>query len=249
VWLRSAAGGGAGGRGSHWTSRGRTLSVTNLDKVLYPATGFRKRELLDYYRAVAPALLPHLRDRALHLGRWPDGVDHPGWLQANCRGPAWMRTHTVTGKRGQILRFGVIDDLPSLLGAAQMGTIELHHPRASSRGASGPRWPHTADERFAYWTSTLSCAERATSTFNINGNNSRIDNLLEYLARDRPDVVCLQELKATDAQFPGKALEDAGYHAVGRPAAVERCGHPVARRIASDAQKPASEGHLKTSQS
>jgi bifunctional non-homologous end joining protein LigD len=105
---------------------GRTLSISNLDKVLYPATGFRKRELLDYYRAVAPVLLPHLRDRALHLGRWPDGVDRPGWLQANCRGPAWMRTHIVTGKRGQTLRFGVIDDLPSLLWAAQMGTIELH---------------------------------------------------------------------------------------------------------------------------
>ena len=52
------------------------------------------------------------------------------------------------------------------------------------------------------------------STFNINGINSRIDNLLEYLARDRPDVVCLQELKATDAQFPGKVLQDAGYHAL-----------------------------------
>ena len=52
------------------------------------------------------------------------------------------------------------------------------------------------------------------STFNINGINKRIDNLLEYLARDRPDVVCLQELKASDAQFPAKALADAGYDAL-----------------------------------
>lgn len=52
------------------------------------------------------------------------------------------------------------------------------------------------------------------STYNINGINSRIDNLLEYLERDQPDVVCLQELKATDAQFPAKAILDAGYHAL-----------------------------------
>jgi bifunctional non-homologous end joining protein LigD len=106
---------------------GRTLSISNVDKVLYPASGFRKRDLLAYYQAIAPVLLPHLADRALHLGRWPDGVEQAGWLQANCRGgPAWMRTHVVTGKRGQTLRFCVLDDLPSLLWAAQIGSIELH---------------------------------------------------------------------------------------------------------------------------
>lgn len=60
---------------------GRTLSITNLDKVLYPATGFCKRELLAYYGAVAPVLLPYLRDCALHLGRWPDGPI----IRAGCR--------------------------------------------------------------------------------------------------------------------------------------------------------------------
>jgi exodeoxyribonuclease-3 len=54
------------------------------------------------------------------------------------------------------------------------------------------------------------------ATFNINGINTRLANLLEWLARDKPDVVCLQELKATDKQFPARALLDAGYHAIWR---------------------------------
>ena len=119
---------------------GRALSVSNLDKVLYPATGFRKRDLLAYYQAVAPVLLPHLADRALHLGRWPDGVESPGWFQANCRGsPPWMRTHDVTGKRGQHLRYCVLDDLPSLLWAANLGTLELHPFQATITHPDEPR--------------------------------------------------------------------------------------------------------------
>lgn len=119
---------------------GRALSVSNLDKVLYPATGFRKRDLLGYYRAVAPVLVPHLADRALHLGRWPDGVEQAGWLQANCRGaPAWMRTHVVTGKRGQTLRFGVIDDVAALLWVANLGTLELHPFQATVSHPELPR--------------------------------------------------------------------------------------------------------------
>ncbi len=119
---------------------GRTLSVSNLDKVLYPSTGFRKRELLAYYRAVAPVLLPHLADRALHLGRWPDGVDRPGWLQANVRGnPTWVRTHLVTGKKGQTLEFCVIEDLATLLWVANVGTLELHPFHATISRPDEPR--------------------------------------------------------------------------------------------------------------
>ena len=119
---------------------GRELSVSNLDKVLYPATGFRKRELLAYYTAVAPVLLPHLADRALHLGRWPDGVEAPGWMQANARGaPAWLRTHEVTGKRGQHLRFAVIEDLASLVWIANLGTLELHPFHATISSPDEPR--------------------------------------------------------------------------------------------------------------
>jgi bifunctional non-homologous end joining protein LigD len=118
---------------------GRALSVSNLDKVLFSSTGFRKRDLLAYYRAVAPVLLPHLVDRALHLGRWPDGVESPGWYQANCRGPAWLRTHVVTGKKGQTLRYAVIDDLASLVWVANWGTLELHPFQATIARPDAPR--------------------------------------------------------------------------------------------------------------
>jgi bifunctional non-homologous end joining protein LigD len=119
---------------------GRTLSVSNLDKVLYPAAGFRKRDLLDYYRGVSAVMLPHLADRMLTLGRWPDGVEGEGWFQANCRGsPSWMRTQTVIGKRGQTLRYCVVDDLASLLWVANLGALELHPFQASLDRPDEPR--------------------------------------------------------------------------------------------------------------
>jgi bifunctional non-homologous end joining protein LigD len=119
---------------------GRTLSFSNLDKVLYPATGFSKRDLLDYYRRIAPVLLPHVADRMLTLGRWPDGVEGEGWFQANCRGsPSWLRTHTVTGKRGQTLRYCVVDDLAALLWVANLGVLELHPFQASLTRPDEPR--------------------------------------------------------------------------------------------------------------
>jgi bifunctional non-homologous end joining protein LigD len=101
---------------------GRTLRFSSLDKVLWPEAGVTKRELLDYYRNVAAALLPHLADRPVTLARFPDGVDRYGWYQTNCRGrPDWMPTRRIRDQE-----YCVLNDLPSLLWAANMGTIELH---------------------------------------------------------------------------------------------------------------------------
>jgi len=106
---------------------GRRVRVTNPDRVLWPATGFTKRAMLAYYERVADVLLPHVRDRGLTLRRFPEGVDGPGWYQANCRGhPPWVRTHDVVGRRGGRLRYCVIDDTAGLAWAANLGTIEFH---------------------------------------------------------------------------------------------------------------------------
>ena len=98
------------------------VELSNLDRVLWPEVGFTKRDMIDYYERVAPVLLPHLRERALTLWRYPSGVHRRGWWQNVCRGaPEWMTTHE---QRGQ--RFCVVNDVRSLVWVANQGTIELH---------------------------------------------------------------------------------------------------------------------------
>jgi len=109
------------------TIAGRALRLTSLDKVLYPAAGFTKRDLIAYYAAVAGVLLPHIAGRPLTLGRWPSGVAARGFAQMECRGaPDWMRTRPLQLRTGEVRNYCVIDDVPSLVWAANLGTIELH---------------------------------------------------------------------------------------------------------------------------
>lgn len=115
-----------------------SVPLTNLDRVLWPRTGFTKGDLVAYYRAVAPALLPHLERRPLTLWRFPSGVHRRGWWQNECRGaPEWL---AVAELRGQ--RFCVVEDERGLTWVANQGTVELHpfpvrlDRRASSRRAS-----------------------------------------------------------------------------------------------------------------
>lgn len=106
---------------------GRGLTVTSLERVLWPATGFTKGDLIDYYTRVAPVLLPHLRGRALTLGRFPGGVDRRGFAQTECRGrPDWMAVQPLRLRGGQLRHYCVVNDLPSLVWVANLGTIELH---------------------------------------------------------------------------------------------------------------------------
>ena len=94
---------------------GRRLRLTSLDKVLWPATGFTKGRMIEYYVAVADALLPHLAGRPLTLGRFPDGVEGPGFAQTECRGrPEWMATKRLRLRSGEVRDFCLIEDAPSL---------------------------------------------------------------------------------------------------------------------------------------
>ena len=114
---------------------GRTLTLSNLDKVLYPRTGTTKGEVLDYYARVAPVLLPHLRDRAVTRVRWPHGVEGGSFFEKNAPAgtPSWVRTAKVstTGSRGESrhgdhLVFPVVDDLATLTWLANLAALELH---------------------------------------------------------------------------------------------------------------------------
>ena len=101
---------------------GRTVRLTNLQKVLYP-DGFTKGQVIDYYMRIAPVLLPHLRDRTLTRLRCPDGVDGEQFFEKNApRGkPDWVRTETVGG-----VAYVVVDDLASLAWTANLAALELH---------------------------------------------------------------------------------------------------------------------------
>jgi bifunctional non-homologous end joining protein LigD len=108
-------------------SAGREVELTNLDRVLYPAAGYTKGDVIDYYRRVAPVLIPHLAGRPLTLGRFPSGIEGRGFATTECRGrPDWMRTQPVRLRSGVVRNHCVADDLPSLLWVANLGTIELH---------------------------------------------------------------------------------------------------------------------------
>jgi bifunctional non-homologous end joining protein LigD len=122
---------------------GRELELSNLDKVLYPACGFTKGEIIDYYTRVAPALLPHLRDRALTRIRYPNGVDGPHFFEKNAPAgtPEWVRLETLpvpgSGTGRGTLDFVVCDDLPTLVWLANLASLELHTPQWRI-GAAGP---------------------------------------------------------------------------------------------------------------
>jgi bifunctional non-homologous end joining protein LigD len=107
----------------------RTLVLSNLDKVLYPEAGFRKGQAIDYYRRIAPFLLPHLRDRPLTLKRYPDGVRGEFFFEKNCSAsrPEWVATAEVWSEGNQRwMRYCLANDLPSLVWMANLAALELH---------------------------------------------------------------------------------------------------------------------------
>jgi bifunctional non-homologous end joining protein LigD len=111
------------------TVEGRTLRLSNLDKVLYPSTGFTKGELIDWYARIADVLLPHLRGRPLTLKRYPDGVEGEHFYEKRCPShrPEWVGTAKVWSERhrGEI-DYCLVNDLPTLVWAANLADIELH---------------------------------------------------------------------------------------------------------------------------
>jgi bifunctional non-homologous end joining protein LigD len=106
---------------------GRTLSLSNLDKIMYPAVGFTKGQVIDYYTRVAPALLPHLQDRPLTLKRYPNGVEGGYFYEKQCPShrPDWVRSEAIE-MSSKTIDFCVCDDLPTLVWLANLADLELH---------------------------------------------------------------------------------------------------------------------------
>ena len=120
---------------------GRVLSLSNLDKVLYPEVGFTKGQVVDYYTRIAPAVLPHLRGRPLTLKRYPDGVEGEFFYEKQCPAhrPEWVRTAAVHSRsNGRTIDYCLADDLPTLVWLAQIGDLELHTSLALARNVKEP---------------------------------------------------------------------------------------------------------------
>jgi bifunctional non-homologous end joining protein LigD len=109
--------------------QGRRLSLTNLEKVLYPAAGFTKGQVIDYYVRIAPVLVPHLAGRALTMKRYPGGVDQEYFFEKNApkHRPDWVQTAPVwSGSNRRTIHFILANDLPTLVWSSNLASIELH---------------------------------------------------------------------------------------------------------------------------
>ncbi len=105
-----------------------TVEVSNLDKVLYPKTGFTKGQVIEYHIKISEALLPHLKDRPITLKRYPDGVEGFFFYEKQCPGhrPAWIKTADVPRSEGGEIHYCVLNSLAALVWAANLADLELH---------------------------------------------------------------------------------------------------------------------------
>src|SRR5439155_3743168 len=112
------------------TIDGRTLKFTNLKKVFYPAEGYTKRDIINYYDAVAGLILPHLKDRPLSLKRYPNGIESDYFFQKDAPETfaPWLRTEMIDSEHaGKPIRYVFAEDRASLLYLANLGCID-HNP-------------------------------------------------------------------------------------------------------------------------
>ena len=121
---------------NNMTVNEKDIPLSNLKKVLYPAQDFTKLQVLEYYIRAAPFILPHLKERALTMKRYPDGVERDYFFEKRCPkySPPWVKTAEVPYGDGKHMRVCLADDLQTLIWVENLASIELHVPqcRASS---------------------------------------------------------------------------------------------------------------------
>jgi bifunctional non-homologous end joining protein LigD len=124
--------------------QGRRVRLTNLDKVFFPETGATKRDLLQYYADVAPVLLPHLRDRAMVMKRYPNGAagDFFFMKRAPRPRPEWIETCAIEHASGNVIHFPMINDLAALLWVVNLGCIDLNQWYARCNDVDRPDYLH-----------------------------------------------------------------------------------------------------------
>ena len=135
------------GKGGQWRLGDHVLKLTNLDKVLFPASrpqpALTKRDLIRHYATVAPAILPYVADRPINLHRYPDGIDKAGFWHkaAPAHAPEWIRRWDYDeADEGETQTYSVLDSPAALAWAANFGAIELHPWTSTIRNTQRPTW-------------------------------------------------------------------------------------------------------------
>ncbi len=121
--------------------QGRQLKLSNLDKVLYPATGFTKQQIIDYYARIAPAIIPHLAGRPLTRKRYPNGVDEEFFYEKNApqHRPDWVQTVQIWSEGNRrMVHYILANDLPTLIWLANLAAIELHPSLSMAKDITCP---------------------------------------------------------------------------------------------------------------
>jgi bifunctional non-homologous end joining protein LigD len=121
--------------------QGKHLKLTNLEKVLYPAAGFAKGQVIDYYARIAPVLVPHLAGRPLTLKRYPNGVDQPFFFEKNAtiHRPGWVKTAPIWSEgNNRNVNYILANDLPTLVWVANLAGIELHPSLSLAKKIESP---------------------------------------------------------------------------------------------------------------
>jgi bifunctional non-homologous end joining protein LigD len=123
---------------------GREVRLTNLDKLFWPELGITKGDLIQYYADVAPVLLPHIRDRAMVMKRYPHGAAGEFFFMKRAPSPRpdWIRTCAIGHESGNVIDFPVIDDEPSLLWVINLGCIDLNQWYAQCDDVDRPDYVH-----------------------------------------------------------------------------------------------------------
>ena len=120
---------------------GKRLKLTNLEKIFYPATGFTKGQMIDYYARIAPVLIPQLAGRPLTLKRYPEGVDQEFFFEKNATQyrPEWVKTAPIWSEGNRrTVNYLLADDLPTLLWIANLASLELHPSLSLARRIEQP---------------------------------------------------------------------------------------------------------------
>jgi bifunctional non-homologous end joining protein LigD len=123
---------------------GRSVHLTNLDKLFFPQTGFTKRDLLQYYADVSSLLLPHLRDRAMVMKRYPHGAEGDFFFMKRtpAGAPPWLHTCAIAHASGSVIDFPIVDDLAALLWTINLGCIDLNQWYATCDDPDRPDYVH-----------------------------------------------------------------------------------------------------------